>query len=60
MEATVLERKVKNLPFEAHRDVRFAPIMGTEVVPDGYMTVEEFRAEAKQSLTRILNEHGIY
>ena len=60
MEATILERKVKNLPFEAHRDVHIAPIKGHEVAPDGYMTVEEFRAEAKQSLTRILNEHGIH
>ena len=28
--------------------------------PEGYMTVEEFRKEAKTSLTKILNEHGIY
>jgi hypothetical protein len=30
------------------------------VVPTGYMTPEEFRIEAKISLTKILNEHGIY
>jgi hypothetical protein len=30
------------------------------VVPTGYMTPEEFRIEAKTSLTKILNEHGIY
>ncbi|GHT76017.1 hypothetical protein AGMMS50262_13080 [Bacteroidia bacterium] len=30
------------------------------IVPEGYMTPEEFRTEAKTSLTKILNEHGIY
>ncbi|GHS98117.1 hypothetical protein FACS189421_06120 [Bacteroidia bacterium] len=29
-------------------------------VPEGYMTPEEFRTKAKTSLTKILNEHGIY
>jgi hypothetical protein len=29
-------------------------------VPDGYMTPEEFRTKSKASLTKILNEHGIY
>jgi len=29
------------------------------VVPE-YMTVEQFRKEAKNSLTKLLNEHGIY
>ena len=28
--------------------------------PEGYMTLEEFRIEAKASLTKILNERGIY
>ena len=59
MEAIVLDRKVKNLPFEAYRYVRFAPVNGHDVAPEGYMTVEEFRTEAKQSLTKILNEHSI-
>ena len=60
MEATVLERKANRLPFEAHRDVRLASVKNGNVVPEGYMTVEKFRTEAKQSLTKILNEHGIY
>ncbi|MCL2027927.1 MAG: hypothetical protein FWG79_05505 [Bacteroidales bacterium] len=29
-------------------------------MPEGYMTVEQFRTESKNSLTKILNEHGIY
>jgi len=32
----------------------------TGIVPEGYMTVEQFRTEAKASLTKILNKHGIY
>jgi hypothetical protein len=32
----------------------------THAAPEGYMTVEQFRTEAKISLTKILNEHGIY
>jgi hypothetical protein len=39
-----------------NRGVRFAPLKADA---EGYMTVEEFRMEAKKSLTRILNEHGI-
>jgi len=31
----------------------------SNVTPEGYMTVEEFRTEAKISLTKLLNEHGI-
>ena len=47
MEA-VLERKVK--PFKAPRMVGFTPVKSVDVAPEGYMTVEEFRAEAVQSL----------
>ena len=32
----------------------------TNSVPDGYMTLEEFRVESKASLTNILSEHGIH
>jgi hypothetical protein len=32
----------------------------TDVVPAEYMTIEEFRTEAKASLTKILNEYGIH
>jgi hypothetical protein len=42
-----------------NRGVRFAPLKNDYVSPEGYMTVEEFRIEAKKSLTKILNEHGI-
>jgi len=42
-----------------NRGVRFAPLKSGYVSPEGYMTVEEFRIEAKKSLTGILNEHGI-
>jgi len=59
MGSIVLERKTKILSFETPRDVHFSPVKGHDVAPEGYMTVEEFRAEAKQSLTKILNEHGI-
>jgi len=30
------------------------------VTPEGYMTIEEFRKEAKKSLTKILNGYGVY
>ena len=42
-----------------NRGVRFAPLKADYAPPEGYMTVEEFRMEAKKSLTKILNEHGI-
>ncbi|MDR2146537.1 MAG: hypothetical protein LBE91_08795 [Tannerella sp.] len=42
------------------RGVRFAPLTTDGASPEGYMTVEEFCAEAKKSLTGILNGHGIY
>jgi len=59
MKTTVLGHRVKNLPFEGHPDVLFPPIKGHKIAPEGYMTIEEFRTETKQSLTKILNEHGI-
>jgi hypothetical protein len=31
-----------------------------KTVPDGYMTLEEFRVQSKSSLAKILNAHGIY
>jgi hypothetical protein len=30
------------------------------ITPNGYMSIEQFRKEAKTSLTKILNEHDIY
>ena len=40
--------------------VRFENPVDCNIIPEGYMTVEQFRNEAKLSLTKILNEHGIY
>ena len=40
--------------------VRFENPTDHNVIPEGYMTVEQFRTEAKKSLIQILNEHGIY
>ena len=42
------------------RGVCFENPAGNNVAPEGYMTVEQFRTEAKTSLTKLLNEHGIY
>ena len=49
-------RMMKNLHCHGNA-VNFAK---TDFTPEGYMTVEEFRKEAKTSLTKLLNEHGIY
>jgi hypothetical protein len=54
---------VKNLLKEMRyykQGVRFESPIDCNVIPEGYMTVEQFRLEAKKSLTNILNEHGIY
>jgi len=54
---------VKNLLKEIRRfkhGVHFENSTNVNVVPEGYMTIEEFRAEAKTSLTKLLNEHGIH
>jgi hypothetical protein len=65
---TRISRKgVITLPFEPalfNREVEITIVPKQEPkaehVPDGYMTPEEFRAKSKASLTKILNEHGIY
>ena len=49
---------LKEIRLNSH-GIRFAPLKANNVSPEGYMTVEEFRTEAKESLTKILNEHGI-
>ena len=41
------------------RGVHFENPTGSNVAPEGYVTVEQFRTEAKTSLTKLLNEHGI-
>ena len=50
------KRMMKDLRFHGEV-VNFAK---TDSTPEGYMTVEEFRKEAKTSLTKLLNGHGIY
>jgi hypothetical protein len=40
--------------------VRFENPFNHDVTPAEYLTVEQFRIEAKQSLTKIMNEHGIH
>ena len=45
---------------EEKQNIRFESSVESNIVPDGYMTIEQFRKEAKTSLTKILNEHGIH
>ena len=42
------------------RGVRFEKPSMNGTAPEGYMTVEQFRTEAKTSLTKILNNYGIH
>jgi hypothetical protein len=42
------------------KGIQFENPIASDVAPEGYMTLEEFRIEAKTSLTKILNKHGIY
>ena len=61
----ISENGIISLPFEPklfNREVEIiiVPKSRDERVPEGYMTLEEFRTESKASLTKILNEHGIY
>ena len=42
------------------RIASFDNLSVSDVIPEGYMTVEQFRTEAKISLTKLLNERGIY
>jgi len=56
---------VKEILNEIHRQkqcVRFEnPVLNNVTqAPEEYMTVEQFRIEAKTSLTKLLNQHGIY
>ena len=62
---TMLEIKDKNLTGQRIiKDLRryghAVNFVEQNSIPEGYMTVEEFRNEAKTSLVKILNEHGIY
>jgi hypothetical protein len=59
-DATINGRKLLKELRRYKKGIRFDNPATNGVVPEGYMTSEEFRREAKTSLTKILNEHGIY
>ncbi|MDR3235298.1 MAG: hypothetical protein LBT48_01025 [Prevotellaceae bacterium] len=42
------------------KGVHFDAASANTTITKEYMTIEEFRTEAKASLTKILNEHGIH
>ena len=55
--------KAGKLSEEIHHQkqgVRFENPASNNIVPEGYMTIEQFRTEAKADLTKLLNKHGIY
>jgi hypothetical protein len=45
---------------QSKQGVRFENSLNHDVTHAEYLTVEQFLMEAKQSLTKIMNEHGIY
>ena len=63
----ISEKGIISLPYEPmlfNKEVEIIvitkPNQIEEPVPEGYMTLDEFRIESKASLTKILNEHGIH
>ncbi|MCL2649587.1 MAG: hypothetical protein FWD60_01010 [Candidatus Azobacteroides sp.] len=50
----VVEQVMKSIQNAEQKQTGFAEI------PEGYMSLEQFRVDAKASLTKILNERGIY
>jgi hypothetical protein len=59
-DTTINGRKLLKELRRYKKGIQFENVALSGVVPEGYMTPEEFRIEAKTSLTNILNEHGIY
>jgi len=53
--ATIYRTEQRQAEFARHKNNR-----AVLIAPEGYMSAEEFRIEAKASLTKILNERGIY
>ena len=58
----ISEKGIISLPYEPtlfDKDVEIIIITKPkdDSVPEGYMTLEEFRTESKASLMQILNEH---
>ena len=61
----ISEKGIISLPYEPvlfDREVEIIviPKPDEEAVPEGYMTLEEFRIQSKVSLTQLLNEYGIH
>jgi hypothetical protein len=59
-DATINGRKMLEYLRRHREGVQFGNPAANNSAPEGYMTLEDFRKEAKASLTQILNEHGIY
>jgi hypothetical protein len=59
-DTTINGRKLLKELRRYKKGIQFENSTTTGGAPEGYMTPEEFRTEAKTSLTKILNEHGIY
>ena len=53
-------KKILKEIYSQDQGVSFENYATNGVVPEEYMTVEQFRTESKASLTKILNKHGIY
>ena len=61
----ISEKGIISFPYEStlfNREVEVIviPKPEKETIPEGYMPLEEFRTQSKISLTKLLNEHGIY
>ena len=59
-DTTINGRKLLGELRRYKKGIKFENPITNDAVPEGYMTLEEFRIEAKASLTKILNMHGIY
>jgi hypothetical protein len=58
----ISEKGIISLPHESalldkEVEIIVIPKPGKETIPEGYMTLEDFRIESKVSLTKLLNEH---
>ena len=61
----ISEKGIISIPYEpalfdTDVEIIVLPKSKKQEAPEGYMTLEEFRIEAKSSLTKILHEHGVY
>ena len=59
-DTTINGRKLLRELHRYKKGIKFENPVTNDVAPEGYMTLEEFRVAAKLSLTKILNEHGVY